>query len=86
MPYIAPQERVRLDDLISKLDKQILCSASDMAYVVFRLLYLAYGEKNDPWSVKSVPLKILEDVKLEWFDRILKPHSKKKIEEHGDII
>ena len=86
MPYIAREARELYDDLILKLDRQLSGSAPDIAYVIFKLLCLSYGKEKYNWFTKSMPLKILEDVKLEWFDRILKPHSKKKIEENGDII
>lgn len=37
------------------------------------------------WNAKADPLKVLEDVKLEYYERVLKPHADKKILENGDI-
>lgn len=86
MPYITREKRGLLNTYIRSLNNIIRGRAdknSLMAYVIYKLLkdeYVKYG-----WDTKSDPLKILEDVKLEYYDRVLRPHADKKIEENGDI-
>lgn len=89
MPYIKQEERSKLNNYIIQLEniikRDIENMDSKLAYVFYKLLKDTYGKIFHSWGVKSEALKILEDVKSEYYRRILTPHAIKKIKENGDI-
>lgn len=89
MPYIRQERRPYLQaevfHLVDLLQKEGLgeIQNSDVAYVIYLLIKDIYSDGN--WEHKSDALKVLEDVKLEYFFRILTPHADEKIKENGDV-
>ena len=57
-----------------------------MAYIIYKLIKDVYDSKPHGWEEKSDVLKVLEDVKLEYYRKVLAPHADKKIEQNGDIL
>lgn len=55
-----------------------------MAYVIYKLIKHQYGNSAS-WEHMSNGLKVLEDVKLEYYRRVIAPYSDKKIEQNGDV-
>ena len=87
MPYIRPELRGLVNTYINRIlivvDMQNEKDRNSMmTYIIYSLIqkYNLYD-----WDYKSTPLKILEDVKLEYYRKILAPYADKKIEENGDI-
>lgn len=58
-------------------------SNSMMTYIIYKLIKDKYNVQS--WEIMSNALKVLEDVKLEFFNNVMKPYSEKKIEENGDV-
>ena len=89
MPYIRQKLRNLIDNNIRNiLEITNIISSDDedsfITYIFYRLI-LRYS-RIDEWDYKAKALKVLEDVKLEYYDKILKPHAKKKIKKNGDIV
>jgi len=94
MPFIKQELREAVDEIIKNSTN--ICELkiglmnvypkdpdSIMAYLIYWLLVHAYD--TGPWTIKAKPLKILSDLDKEYYERILKPHSDKKIKENGVI-
>ena len=89
MPYIKQERRPYLEtevlnlvDLIKKQGNGEVVN-SDVTYVLYLLIKELYSYGD--WEIKSDALKVLEDTKLEFFYRVLVPHSDVKIKENGDV-
>jgi hypothetical protein len=89
MPYIKQERRPYLQeeafnlvDLLQKHGNGLVVN-SDVAYVVYLLVKEIYGEGD--WEFMSDALKVLEDVKLEFYRKVLAPYADKKIDENGDV-
>jgi len=90
MPYITKKKRALFNGYIQNIMdniKHYSTSSSDsnsmMAYIIYKLIIDLFDKLN--WDVKSDALKILEDVKLEYYRRVLAPHADLKIKINGDI-
>ena len=86
MPYIEKELRGLFNGYIRTIDnivKKLNSSTKVMAYIIYKLVKEVYGLGD--WDWMSNGLKVLEDVKLEFYRRILAPHADKKIKEKGDI-
>lgn len=58
--------------------------ATNSAYIIYYIIKKVFGNQIS-WYEKADALKVLEDVKLEYFDKVLKPHGKIKQEINGDV-
>ena len=90
MPYIKEEDRAKYNGYIRNITNQInnlLNTHKDkntqMAYVIYKLIKDVYDISD--WDIMSNSLKVLEDVKLEFFRRVIAPHADGKIIENGDI-
>ena len=86
MPYIEDELRALFNGYIKTIEnvvKRVNNSTKIMAYVIYKLVKDVYGLGDWDWMANG--LKVLEDVKLEFYRRVLAPHADKKIEEKGDI-
>lgn len=91
MPYIKEELRKLFNIYIENIESNIRLNLdtdkdinSSVTYVVYKLIKDIYGNKRS-WDLKANALKVLEDVKLEYYRRVLAPHADKKIIENGDI-
>jgi hypothetical protein len=82
MPYIKDKKRMILNHDIESLVETIKDN-SQMAYVIYKLIKVYYA--RPPWDDMSDALKVLEDVKLEYYRRVMVPYTDKKIAENGDV-
>jgi hypothetical protein len=89
MPYIKQERRpwlqtevFNLVDLLQKQGNGIIVN-SDVTYAIYLLILSLYSDGD--WEHKSDALKVLEDVKLEFYRKVLAPHADEKIKENGDI-
>jgi hypothetical protein len=87
MPYITKELRGLINGYIRNITNIIKRKPElrnpMVAYVLYKILMDLYTNLN--WDYKSDALKVLEDVKLEFYRRILVPYADKKIKENGDI-
>ena len=90
MPYIKKERRGLYNSYIKNITNQITPTYnprktlnSDMTYVIYKMIVDVY--RGLDWDRMADALKVLEDVKLEFFKRVLTPHADKKIIENGDI-
>ena len=89
MPFIKKEKRGLFDGylnhILNNINNYSQCdSNSMMAYIIYYLVKKRYGNSPD-WANKSDALKVLEDVKLQYYDDVLRPHANIKREMNGDI-
>ena len=89
MHYIKKEKRALFDGYINQILNNIRNYSkgdanSMMAYIIYKLIKTHYGSKGD-WEQKSDALKILSDITLEYYRRIIAPYSDIKIEQNGDV-
>lgn len=87
MPYISRELRGLVNGYIRNITN-IIGRKPELrnpmvAYVFYKILMDLFTNLN--WDYKSDALKVLEDVKLEFYRRVLAPHADKKIIKNGDI-
>ena len=87
-PYIPQAGRAFYDGYIQEIVgawEDCTCSPEgDMAYIITMILEPFWG--GGKWSGKMDAIKVLEGVKLEIYDKIIRPHEKKARKENGDVF
>ena len=88
MPYITKKKRGLFDGYIREIINNINHYAvtdgnSMMAYIIYKLIMMKYNKLS--WEIMSDALKVLEDVKLEFYRKVMVPYANGKIEVNGDI-
>lgn len=89
MPFIRQEYREPYEEPINTILSTVRAlirdaQASDLAYVIFALLKKHYGIAPQ-WYDKADALKVLEDVKLQYYEDVLKPHAELKKQKNGDV-
>ena len=90
MPYIRKWERKNVDYILDSLIKYLRTVTKDgeeqnkmVTYSLYKLVKNIYSEGN--YEVLSNGLKVLESVKLEYYERDIKPYEVLKRVKNGDI-
>ena len=90
MPYIEEEKRALYNGYIKDITNQInkiyntdKDKNTQMAYVIYKLIKDVYDVLD--WDFMANSLKVLEDVKLEFFRKVMTPYADGKIMENGDI-
>lgn len=85
MPYIRPNERAAIDELVNELCGLKLEPGS-INYVITRII-VDYVKRNGlSYNVLATALSIFEAAKLEYVDRLMKPYEEKKRIGNGDVL
>lgn len=90
MPYIPKKYRPKLDIYLDNILATIIEQSEEIDeedqfhYVVLYLMKKKYA-MIPKHKIKSIPIKILEDTKLEYARRFLGPYEDLKIEMNDDI-
>lgn len=91
MPYIKQDKRALyngyIKDITNQIDKIYITNKdrnTQMAYVIYKIIKDVYDVLD--WDIMSNALKVLEDVKLEFFRKVMTPYADGKIIENGDIL
>lgn len=97
MPYIAPKDRGKLDDLIDQLANQIVSEAKDYKYdgafagllnytctrLALRVVRLQFG-KMRYWIIAEVT-GVFKNIADEFYRRVGLPYEDKQIVKSGDV-
>ena len=83
MPYIQPNQRLKLDGVVHQLKRPSGLFAGEMNYLITRLLLAWLGPDPGYEQYNSV-LGILEAVKLEFYTRKIRGYEDMKMAENGD--
>jgi hypothetical protein len=95
MPYITPEKRISIDDLISDVEGFITEQKStfekpgievgEMNYIVSRLLNAYLKNKGINYKSLNDCVGVLECAKLEFFRRLIMPYEEQKKIANGDV-
>jgi len=93
LPYISQELRKAVDEAIKestnicelKIKLQNLYKDPDCIFTFLIYWLMVHTYDTGSWTVKAKPLKILADIRLEYYRQILAPYADKKIEENGAI-
>ncbi len=88
MPYIKPQYRTDIDELLKPLMQHLRTlplEKQDGAfnYTVTKILKALYADDN--YFTYNRSMGALSAVKDEWYRRVIVPYEDKKIKENGDV-
>lgn len=87
MPYIKPQDRPAIDELIQPLidhlkNQPLENQDGDLNYAVTRVIHELYPEKYFHYNRA---IGVLNSVELELYRKKIAPYEDKKILENGDV-
>jgi len=82
MPYIKPEERPKMDEIVELMMMLDVKANGDLNYILFK--YCQESCLKNYNSIKNF-IAELEECAHEIRRRILAPYEDEKIEEHGDI-
>ena len=88
MPYIVPERREELQELIMDLSKKLKfmrASAGDLNYVVTRLMLNHIDDAGLNYSTINDLIGMLECSKMELYRRVAAPYENQKIFKNGDV-
>lgn len=84
MPYISPDKRTRLDDVVHQLEAARQLSAGELNYLITKLL-LAWLPAEPNYAQYSMARGVLYDVAEELYRRLVVPFEDAKKEQNGDV-
>lgn len=82
MPYIPPQDREHLDDVIADLGSHEL-TPGELNYVITRILLRNLPDPR--YEDYALATGVLETVKLELYRRAVVPYEDAKLRINGDV-
>ena len=88
IPYIPKERREEYDQERQELVNKLLPSgflAPDLTYVIYKLIKELCDREGYTWKAKATALMVLEAVKLEYYDKVIKPYEREAIKKSGDI-
>ena len=84
MPYIKPEFRPAIDEVIQQLDKHVI-TAGDLNYAITKLILRVSIGSGGGYNYIALVTGVLENVKAEFYRRYASPYEDKKILESGDV-
>ena len=86
MPYIKQKDRERFDGVLKLISKDALPEdAGELNYLISSICKICIDNSMRNYTAYNNIIGALEGVKLELYDRVLRPYEDKKIEENGDV-
>lgn len=87
MPYISPQNRPAIDELLSPIIEHLKSLPLDqqdgaLNYAVTKILKDLYPPKYFNYNRS---MGVLSCIQAEWYRRHIAPYEDKKIDENGDV-
>jgi len=88
MPYIDRPKRPSLDEALEPVLKKIALGRSkgEMNYMLTRMVLAWLRARGHSYDAISDTQAVLEDVRSEIHDRIMRPYEDKKRAENGDVL
>lgn len=85
MPYIKPEQRPRLDNIVRQLEAAQSLSPGEMNYLITRFL-MAWLPTEPGYADYSRVRAVLQDVSDEFYRRLMIPYEDYKIALNGDVF
>ena len=84
MPYIKPEFRPAIDEVIQQLDKHVI-TAGDLNYAITKLILRVSIGSGGGYNYIALVTGVLENVKLEFYRRYATPFEQEKVKINGDV-
>ena len=85
MPYIKPELRPAIDEVIQQLDKHVH-TAGDLNYAITKLILRSSIASGGGYNYIALITGVLENVKQEFYRRFASRYEDGKIKDNGDVF
>lgn len=88
MPYVERTKRPSLDEAIEPMLKKIALGRSkgEINYVITRMVLAWLRQKGQSYDAISDVKAVLDDVRSEFHDKVMRPYEDRKKAENGDVL